>query len=193
MVRVYGAWRCRFADWVVGRLQVSDHMTVYAVDKLISEARRLAAEYRKATGQSLGVSAEIARHDVARLLGLELVPATAPGGYDALGKGRWEGKRIQIKGRAVFDESKSGQRIGQLKLGQDWDLVMLILMDENFEPFEIHEADRSELEAAVEESSSKRNKRGALSVARFKIIGRLVWTRENGLEDDGYWDNTASL
>ncbi len=193
MVRVYGAWRCRFADWVVGRLQVSDHMTVYAVDKLISEARRLAAEYRKATGQSLGVSAEIARHDVARLLGLELVPATAPGGYDALGKGRWEGKRIQIKGRAVFDESKSGQRIGQLKLGQDWDVVMLILMDENFEPFEIHEADRSELEAAVEESSSKRNKRGALSVARFKIIGRLVWTRENGLEDDGYWDNTASL
>ncbi len=193
MVRVYGAWRCRFADWVVGRLQVSDHMTVYAVDKLISEARRLAAEYRKATGQSLGVSAEIARHDVARLLGLELVPATAPGGYDALGKGRWEGKRIQIKGRAVFDESKSGQRIGQLKLGQDWDLVMLILMDENFEPFEIHEADRSELEAAVEESSSKRNKRGALSVARFKIIGRLVWTRENGLEDDGFWDNTASL
>ncbi|MDJ0864220.1 MAG: hypothetical protein QNK18_06315 [Gammaproteobacteria bacterium] len=168
-------------------------MTVYAVDKLISEARRLAAEYRKATGQSLGVSAEIARHDVARLLGLELVPATAPGGYDALGKGRWEGKRIQIKGRAVFDESKSGQRIGQLKLGQDWDLVMLILMDENFEPFEIHEADRSELEAAVEESSSKRNKRGALSVARFKIIGRLVWTRENGLEDDGFWDNTASL
>ncbi len=193
MVRVYGAWRRRIAHWVVGRLQVFDHMTVYAVDKLISEARRLAAEYRKATGQSLGVSAEIARHDVARLLGLELVPATAPGGYDALGKGRWEGKRIQIKGRAVFDESKSGQRIGQLKLGQDWDLVMLILMDENFEPFEIHEADRSELEAAVEESSSKRNKRGALSVARFKIIGRLVWTRENGLEDDGFWDNTASL
>ncbi len=193
MVRVYGAWRRRIAHWVVGRLQVFDHMTVYAVDKLISEARRLAAEYRKATGQSLGVSAEIARHDVARLLGLELVPATAPGGYDALGKGRWEGKRIQIKGRAVFDESKSGQRIGQLKLGQDWDLVMLILMDENFEPFEIHEADRSELEAAVEQSSSKRNKRGALSVARFKIIGRLVWTRENGLEDDGYWDNTASL
>ena len=169
-------------------------MNVYAVDKLISEARRLAAEYRKATGQSLGVSAEIARHDVARLLDLELVPPSAPGGYDALGRGRWEGKRIQIKGRAVFDESKSGQRIGQLKLTQEWDVVMIVLMDENFEPFEIYEAGRPDLEEILEEAaSSKRGRRGALSVARFKIIGRLVWTRENGLEDDGYWDNTASL
>ena len=27
---------------------------------------------------------------------------------------------------------------------------------------------------------------------RMKIISRRVWTRENGLEDDGYWDNQAS-
>ncbi len=169
-------------------------MSVYSVDKLITQARKLAAEYRKATGQSLGVSAEIARHDVARLLDLELLPPDAPGGFDALGKGRWEGKRIQIKGRAIFDERKSGQRLGQLKLNQDWDLVMLVLMDEDFEPQEIYEANRDDIEDVLDGSSaSKRSKRGAVSVARFKIIGRLVWTRENGLEDDGYWDNTASL
>ncbi len=169
-------------------------MSVYSVDKLITQARKLAAEYRKATGQSLGVSAEIARHDVARLLDLELLPPDAPGGFDALGKGRWEGKRIQIKGRAIFDERKSGQRLGQLKLNQDWDLVMLVLMGEDFEPQEIYEANRDDLEDVLDGSSaSKRSKRGAVSVARFKIIGRLVWTRENGLEDDGYWDNTASL
>ncbi len=169
-------------------------MSVYSVDKLITQARKLAAEYRKATGQSLGVSAEIARHDVARLLDLELLPPDAPGGFDALGKGRWEGKRIQIKGRAIFDERKSGQRLGQLKLNQDWDLVMLVLMDEDFEPQEIYEANRDDIEDVLDGSSaSKRSKRGAVSVARFKIIGRLLWTRENGLEDDGYWDNTASL
>ncbi len=169
-------------------------MSVYSVDKLITQARKLAAEYRKATGQSLGVSAEIARHDVARLLDLELLPPDALGGFDALGKGRWEGKRIQIKGRAIFDERKSGQRLGQLKLNQDWDLVMLVLMDEDFEPQEIYEADRDEIEDVFDGSSaSKRSKRGAVSVARFKIIGRLVWTLENGLEDDGYWDNTVSL
>ncbi len=169
-------------------------MSVYSVDKLITQARKLAAEYRKATGQSLGVSAEIARHDVARLLDLDLLPPDAPGGFDALGKGRWEDKRIQIKGRAIFDERKSGQRLGQLKLNQDWDLVMLVLMDEDFEPQEIYEANRDDIEDVLDGSSaSKRSKRGAVSVARFKIIGRLVWTRENGLEDDGYWDNTASL
>jgi len=167
---------------------------VYSVDKLITEARRLAAEYRRATGQPLPVSGEIARHDVARLLGLELVPAQEAGGYDAIGAGRWEGKRIQIKGRAIFDEGKAGQRIGQLKLNQDWDVVMLVLMDEDFEPMEIYEAGREDLQDLLSEATSnKRSKRGALSVARFKIIGRLVWTRENGLEDDGYWDNTASL
>ena len=168
-------------------------MELYAVDKLISEARRLAAEYRKATGQSLGITAEIARHDVARLLGLELVPNQTSGGYDAVGTGRWAGKRIQIKGRAIFDEAKAGQRIGQLKTNQAWDLVMLVLMDENFEPLEIYEAERDEIFAYLNASDSKRSKRGALSVARFKIIGRLVWTRENGREDEGYWDNTASL
>ncbi len=173
--------------------RVGRAMEVYAVDKLISEARRLAAEYRKATGQSLGISAEIARHDVARLLGLELVPPQAPGGYDAIGKGRWDGKRIQIKGRAIFDEDKTGHRLGQLKVSQDWDLVMLVLMDNDFEPCEIYEAERNEIVEILNQSSSKRSKRGALSVARFKIIGRLVWTRENGLEDDGYWDNTAGL
>ncbi len=168
-------------------------MEVYAVNKLISEARRLAAEYRKATGQSLGISAEIARHDVARLLGLELVPPHAPGGYDAIGKGRWDGKRVQIKGRAIFDEAKMGQRIGQLKVNQEWDLVMLVLMDEDFEPYEIYEAGREEIAEVLDESSSKRAKRGALSVARFKLIGRLVWTRENGLEAAGYWAKSASL
>ena len=169
-------------------------MNLYSVDKLITQARKLAADYRKATGQSLGVSAEIARHDVARLLDLTLLPPDAQEGYDALGKGRWEGKRIQIKGRAIFDERKTGQRLGQLKRSQDWDLVMLVLMDENFEPEEIYEASRDELEDVLDASSaSKRSKRGAVTVARFKIIGRLVWTRDNGLEDDGYWDNTASL
>jgi hypothetical protein len=168
-------------------------MELYAVDKLISEARRLAAEYHKATGQSLGITAEIARHDVARLLELELVPNQTSGGHDAVGTGRWAGKRIQIKGRAIFDEAKAGQRIGQLKTHQEWDMVMLVLMDEDFEPVEIYEADRDEIFAYLNASDSKRSKRGALSVARFKIIGSLVWTRENGREDEGYWDNTASL
>lgn len=168
-------------------------MGVYSVDKLITEARRLAADYRRATGKPLaGVSGEIAQHDAIQLLDLELcVPPIA--GCDATGKsGTRKGKKVQIKGRTIFDEAKTGQRIGQLKMEQEWDLVVLVLLDEALETYEIYEASREELEEAMAEGgSSKRAKRGAMSVAKFKIIGHLAWTRENGLEDDEVWDNQA--
>lgn len=165
-------------------------MGVYSVDKLMGEARRLAAEYRKATGQPLAISGEIAKYDAARLLDLESCQDPQLG-YDAVGKsGALAGKRVQIKGRAIFDEAKGGQRIGQLKLEQDWDSVLLVLMDEEFETFEIHAADRASLVDAVEEGAeSRRSKRGALSVAKFKAIGHLVWTREDGLLEDEVWEN----
>lgn len=165
-------------------------MSLYAIDKLMSEARRLAVEYRRTTGKPLpGVSGELANYDAARLLDLELCK-DAPGGYDAIGKGAREGRRVQIKGRAIFDERKSGQRVGQLKLDQEWDSVVLVLMDEAFEPVELYEAERDAiLEALDEGAGSKRAKRGIMSVARFKAIARLVWTRDEGPVEDEIWDN----
>ncbi len=164
-------------------------MTVYSVDKLIAQARRLAADYRRAMGKPLpGISSEIAEHDVARLLDLELLQERSAG-YDAIGRGRWDGKRIQIKGRTIFDESKSGQRIGQLKIDKAWDRVVLVLMDEEYEPYEIYAAEREDVLEFINDASDNRRKRGAMSVARFKIIGCLAWTRENGIEDDEVWDN----
>jgi hypothetical protein len=157
-------------------------MAVYDVDKLMREARKLAADYRRATGKPLGISTEIAVHDVIRLMGLVAAEPGA-GGFDAIGTGSREGKYIQIKGRTLFSDSKSGQRIGQLKTEQDWDSVMLILMDENYEPREIYEAERAAILEAMAETSSKRAKRGAMSVARFKAIGQLVWSAEQGVID----------
>lgn len=167
-------------------------MAVYSVDKLIAEARRLATEFRRTTGKPLpGVSGEIAEHDAARLLNLELLK-TRPGGFDAIGRGRRQGWRVQIKGRAIFDETRSGQRIGQLKMDQDWDSVMLVLMDDHYETFEIYEAEREEIEDAMAAAgSSSRRKRGAMSVARFRNIARLVWTREDGEISDELWSNRS--
>ena len=44
-------------------------MSVYAEEKLIGQARLLAAEYRRTMGKPLpGISSEIALHDAIRLL-----------------------------------------------------------------------------------------------------------------------------
>lgn len=163
-------------------------MSVYAVDKLISQARHLAAEYRRVTGRPLaGISGEIAEHDAARLLDLDLcVPK--PGGYDAIGRSQRAGKRIQIKGRTIFDEGKSAPRVGQLKTEMQWDSVVLVLLDENLEPYEIYEAERAAILSAVAEANQRRSKRGLISVAKFKNIGCLAWTRENGIEEE-VWAN----
>jgi hypothetical protein len=65
-------------------------------------------------------------------------------------------------------------------------------MDDNYEPFEIFEAGREELlEVIAEAESSNRAKRGLLSVAKFKAIGQLVWTREEGELGDVLWDNQS--
>ena len=164
---------------------------IFSVDKLISEARHLAAEYRRTTGQPLGISGEIAQHDACHLLDLE--PATeGTGGFDAVGGGERLGQRIQIKGRVIFDEVKKNQRIGQLKLDQEWDSVMLVLMDENYETDSIYEADRDSVLAALSErQGSNRSKRGAMSVAKFKNVARLVWTRQEGAITDEIWDNQS--
>lgn len=155
-------------------------MTLYSIDKLIAETRRLAAEYRRSTGQTLPVSGEIARYDAARILGLTLCE-NRTGGIDAIGNGDRDGQRIQIKSRVITREKKSGARIGQLNPHGDWDTVLLVIMNQHYETCEIYEASREEVQASIS-SSSNRSNRGALSVSKFKIISWLVWTRETGLE-----------
>ena len=156
-------------------------MPVYSYDKLIEETRKLAAEFRRSTGTMLPVSGEIARHDVSHYLDLEL-NNDPTAGFDATGRHEREGMRILIKSRVVGDSVKPGHRIGQLNPDGRWDLVILSLMDEDFEPTEMYEATRDDIIEAMEGGSSNRKKRGAISVAKFKIIGRLVWTRELGIE-----------
>lgn len=159
-------------------------MSIYALDELISQARSLAAEYRKTTGKPLpGVSNEIAEHDACRLLELKLVKDRTDG-YDAVGTSILEGRRIQIKARAIFDEAKGGHRIGQLKLEKPWDHVVLVLMDDNYDSFEIYEAQRDVILKHIPNTSPNRAKRGAMSIAKFKNIGRLLWSKEQGLLDN---------
>lgn len=164
---------------------------IYSIDKLMHETRQLAARYRQTTGTTLPVTGEIARFDAAKALNLQLLEDSSLA-YDAIGRDSREGQRIIIKGRALFDESRSSTpRIGQINPQQDWDSVVLVLFDETYQPLEIYEASKIDIEEALSGRDSKRKKRGAMSVAQFKIIGKMVWTADHGDETE-IWDNQVS-
>lgn len=162
-------------------------MSLYSIDKLINETRRLAAEFKRTTGTMLPVSGEIARYDVSHHLNLTLQKGTGCS-YDAIGNDQRDGLRVLIKSRVIGNAVKSGHRIGQLSTKAAWDIVILSLMDDDFEPLEMYQLNRDEVIDALAGSSNKHN---AISVAKFKIIGELVWTKEHGIESVGYYDNAV--
>lgn len=64
--------------------------------------------------------------------------------------------------------------------------MLLVLMDANYDAIEIWEADQAAVLAALSVPGSKaRNERGALSVSKFRSIGRLRWERATGLDPYG--------
>jgi hypothetical protein len=150
-----------------------DQIDLAEIGKLINQAKAIAKAYRELTGRPLGITGEVAEYEAARLLNLRLSEARQAG-YDAI---RSDGTTIQVKGRVVFKNSNLGQRIGRIRLDHDWDVVVLVLMNADFEPVEIYEALRSDVQVALEAPGSRsRNERGALSVSKFKSIARLVWS-----------------
>lgn len=162
-------------------------VTVFSIDKLMQETRRLAAQYRQSTGQTLPISGELARYDAARLLGL--VPLSTPlKGVDFKGvEGPLAEKHIQVKSRVIFDENKSGYRIGQLNLDGEWQLCALVLYEANYEPYAIYIATQTDIAESLEKRRAS-NVRGQMSLAQFKHFATLVWTLESGLE----WDDLLS-
>lgn len=147
------------------------------IGKLIATAKQLAKRYRALTGRPIGVTGEVAEYEAARLLGLELA-TVRQSGYDAI---RRHGKlvaRLQVKGRCIVSNNP-GQRLGRIDLTKEWDGVLLVLLDGELELTAIYEAGRAEIERALVAPGSKaRNERGALSVSKFKSIGRRVWAVE---------------
>src|ERR1700761_7853540 len=115
---------------------------------VLSEVKQLAREYYELTGKPLGVTGEVAEYEVARLLKVKLSPARQSG-YDAIrGRGRKE-ERLQIKGRRLVASSKPSQRLGRINLDAEWDAVILVLLDERYEPTVIYEAGRKAVTAAL--------------------------------------------
>lgn len=152
-----------------------ESINLSALKSVIQEVKKLAKQYRDITGKPLGIAGEVGEFITADLLGLKLTEVRQPG-YDAIAP---NGRRIQIKARCILPDSSASQRLGRIRLDHEWDTVMLVLMDINFEPVEIYEAPRSEIEHELTKPGSKaRNERGALSVSKFQAISSLIWSRE---------------
>lgn len=157
-------------------------MTTDPVFEILGEAKRLAQRYRKITGKPLGITGEVAEYEAARLLDLKLTQARQPG-YDATQVRDGKGFKLQIKGRCVLEGSKRGQRMGSIDITKEFDAVLLVLLDDNFDATAIYEAPREAVIAELMKPGSKsRNERGALGIAQFKSIADLRWPRTTSTE-----------
>src|SRR6266496_3168694 len=124
------------------------------VMELLGEAKALAREYYSLTGKPLGVTGEVAEYEAARILGVELT-AARQAGYDAIERVGGATKKLQIKGRCLQDNCKPGQRLGSIRTEHDWDSVLMVLLDYEFNATEIYEAQREHVEAALKAPGSK--------------------------------------
>jgi hypothetical protein len=162
-----------------GQKIMSDTLAILdlkAAKALLDEAKNIAKKYKQLTGRPLGITGEVAELEAAILLSLELAPVRQSG-FDAL---RTQGntvQKIQIKSRCLANDPKRGQ-IGSIQLKKEWDIVLLVLLNEDLEPIEIYEADRAQISKAILSPGSKaRNERGSLSINKFKYIagGKPRW------------------
>jgi hypothetical protein len=159
-------------------MTVTELRTDKRILDVLQKAKRLAQEYRALTGKPLGITGEVAEYEAARLLGLKLTPARHAG-YDAVEHRDGYERHLQIKGRCLLPGCKPGQRLGRIDTTKKWHAVLMVILDENFDAVEIHEAKRTRVLRALAAPGSKaRNERGALGVRKFKSIGMLRWRRK---------------
>jgi hypothetical protein len=146
-----------------------------AVLEVLRKAKLLAQRYRKLTGKPLGITGEVAEYEAARVLGVKLTPARNTG-FDATERKNGSIRRLQIKSRCLLANCKPGQRLGSIDIEKEFDAVLMVLLDENFDATAIYEAGRDAVIKAIKEPGSKsRNERWALGVNKFKAIGKLRW------------------
>jgi hypothetical protein len=142
---------------------------------LLEKAKVLAKQYYELTGRPLGVTAEVAEYEAAKILGLELAVVRQEG-FDATRIDGGKKTRLQIKGRCIIESGKRGQRISKIDLTKKWDRVILVLLDNNYNAYAIYEGTRTKIKNALTAPGSKaRNERGQLGVAKFKSIGKKLW------------------
>lgn len=146
---------------------------MYDIAHLMEQTRLVAADYRNTTGQALPVTAELARFDAIDKLNLEKLDGER--GIDAIQTGS-KPESYLIKGRVIFKGGKARQKLGQLSLEGAWDHLLMVLYDADYKPTQIFKVDRTIIEKELQDSP--KDKRGSMTVAKYKAIGLQVWAAE---------------
>ena len=153
------------------------------IAQLLKQIKTLANHYQQLTGRPLEITGEIGEFTAIDLLALEIAPVRTPG-YDA--SEVIDGKEIkyQIKTRCIPRGKRLTQRMGQIKFNHEWDAVLFVRLDLNFEPLGIWEASRADMQKALEMPGSiSRNERGALGVNKFISIAKPRWLPDGKSEN----------
>lgn len=148
--------------------------------EILTSVKALAKEYYDLTGRPLGVTGEMAEFEAHRRLQVELTPVRQPG-YDAIERVGGEVRRLQIKGRCLQPNRDRSPRVGRIDVEHEWDRLLMVLMDQNFDATEIVEATRASVQEELERPGSKaRNERHSLSVSKVRTIGLQRWPPKPG-------------
>ena len=146
------------------------------IEKVLEEAKLLAIKYKKLTGKPLGITGEIGEFTAAKILHLKLSPVRQVG-FDAIDENQL---KIQIKSRCLMNGK--GGNLGRISSKHKWDKVILVILDSNYEPVFLYEANRKDIIGALNKPGSKsRNERGQLSINKFRMVGKEIWNSKIGL------------
>jgi hypothetical protein len=100
-----------------------------------------------------GLTDDIAEYEAASLVDALLVGNRNPG-FDAIAP---DGRRIQIRGRCVARPYKDSEFIGRIEMRQQFDAVLLVLLDKNFGIYNMFEASRGDFSQALQMTPHSRD------------------------------------
>lgn len=144
------------------------------ITKILDEVKQLAKEYKQITGRVLGVTGEIAENETSKILKLELKQARNPG-YDSIKRDGDKIVKYEIKGRIKTTNYRS-QRTSKININEEWDKLLLSIMNEDYEVLDIYQADRKDVVESLKKPGSKaRSEKFTLRIGEVIRISQKIW------------------
>ncbi len=142
----------------------------------VETAKRAAAKYYVLNERPLGITGEVAEFEAIRILKLQQCGPRQKG-HDALMKTSRNIEKVQIKGKVIQTDKIVG-RMGSIRKNSDWDSVILVILNSDFEVQWIYKAGKKIIEETLNRPGSKaRNDRRAMGLKKFTNIGERIWPK----------------